>query len=272
MERLDSMFHQKYIRLKKQKLLDEGLEPKREAEYKELCDAMKDWICELKEDNDELNKKLVDKEDELEKARHEFLEDIRTRDSEILKLKQLLDEKTRKNNSTATVSSGRTTEAILDKSTPVSPKRTRPPSHGKVKRVQLVENAPHSSPTEECQELECSRRHNCISGNVTNEIPSARMFHLLLQSLVRMKISVNDGTEMFSVSVCHEASGYSFTLTWLEEHGEWLYKLSSLGTLDMIAADWMRHDIRFSMKMCHMFFERISSIITKGGQHVLFFR
>jgi hypothetical protein len=48
---------------------------------------------------------------------------------------------------------------------------------------------------------------NVDSGNGTNEILSARMFHLLLQSLVRMKISVNDGTEMFSVSVCHEASG-----------------------------------------------------------------
>ncbi|CAD6245784.1 unnamed protein product [Miscanthus lutarioriparius] len=207
MERLDSKFYQKYTALKKRKLLDEGLERKREAELKELYDAMKDWTSELKKDNDELKEKLVDKEDELEKARQEFLEDIRTRDSEILRLKQLLDEKAEKNNSTATGSPGLTPEAILEKSTPMLPKRKTPLSHGKVKRVQLIENAPHSSPTEESQELECSRRHSCISGNGTNEIPSARMFHLLLQSLVRMKISVNDGTEMFSVSVCHEASG-----------------------------------------------------------------
>lgn len=45
------------------------------------------------------------------------------------------------------------------------------------------------------------------SGNRTTEIRSANMLSLLLQSLVRMKISVNDGTEIFSVSVSHEASG-----------------------------------------------------------------
>jgi hypothetical protein len=45
------------------------------------------------------------------------------------------------------------------------------------------------------------------SGNETNECPSAHMFHLLLQSLVRMKVTVDDGTEGFSVSVSHEATG-----------------------------------------------------------------
>ncbi|KAG0524262.1 hypothetical protein BDA96_07G195700 [Sorghum bicolor] len=264
MERLDSKLHQKYTALKKRKLLDEGLERKREAELKELYDAMKDRISELEKDNDELNEKLADKEDELDKARQEFLEDIRTRDGEILRLKQLLDKKSEKNNSTATGSPGLTPRAILENPTPMAPKSKTPLSHGKVKRVQLIEIAPHSSPTEESQELECSRRNSCISGNGTNEILSARMFHLLLQSLVRMKISVNDGTEMFSVSVCHEASGYSFTLTWLEKHGEWSYKPSSLGTLDRIAIDWMRQDIRFSMNMSHMFFQRISRVVTKG--------
>ena len=45
------------------------------------------------------------------------------------------------------------------------------------------------------------------SGNGTNEMPSAHMLCSLLQSLVRMKISVNDETEIFSISVSHEASG-----------------------------------------------------------------
>ncbi|CAD6232002.1 unnamed protein product [Miscanthus lutarioriparius] len=264
MERLDSKFHGKYTALKKRKLLDEGMERKREAELKELYDAMKDWISDLNKNNAELNEKLVEKQDELEKTRQEFLEDIHTRDSEILRLKQLLDEKAEKSNSKATGLLGRTPESILENSTPMSPKRKTPLSHGKVKRVQLSENAPHSSPTEESQELECSIRHMCISGNGTNEIRGAHMLCSLLQSLVRMKISVNDETEIFSISVSHEASGYSFTLTWLEKSDEWSYKLSSLGTLERIAADWMRQDIRFSMNMCRMFFERISSIISKG--------
>jgi hypothetical protein len=59
-------------------------------------------------------------------------------------------------------------------------------------------------------------------------------------------------------------AGYSFTLTWLEKPGEWSYKLSSLGTLERIAVNWMKQDIRFSMNMFRLFFERISNIITKG--------
>lgn len=45
------------------------------------------------------------------------------------------------------------------------------------------------------------------SGNETNECPSAHLFHSLLQSLVRMNVTVHDGTEGSSVSVSHEASG-----------------------------------------------------------------
>ena len=45
------------------------------------------------------------------------------------------------------------------------------------------------------------------SGNGTKEIRGAHMLCSLLQSLVRMKISVNDETEIFSISVSHEASG-----------------------------------------------------------------
>ena len=45
------------------------------------------------------------------------------------------------------------------------------------------------------------------SGNEITECPSAHMFHLLLQSLARMKLTVDDGTERFSVSFYHEATG-----------------------------------------------------------------
>ena len=36
---------------------------------------------------------------------------------------------------------------------------------------------------------------------------TAHMFHLLLQSLVRMKLTVDDGTKIFLVSFYHEATG-----------------------------------------------------------------
>ena len=75
------------------------------------------------------------------------------RDSEILRLKQLLDEKAEKSNSKSTGLVVRTPESILENSIPMSPKRKTPLSHGKVKRVQLSENAHHSSPAEEPQEV-----------------------------------------------------------------------------------------------------------------------
>jgi len=172
----------------------------------------------------------------------------------------------KKNNSTATRYDHQTPEVIHKNPTPMSPRRKTPQSKIKAKRVQLSESTviPHNSLEEESQELQCSRRYTCISGNETNKCPSAHMFHLLLQSLVRMKVTVDDGAERFSVSVSHEATGYSFTLTWLEKPGEWSYKLSSLGTLERIAVNWMKQDIRFSMNMCRLFLERISNIITKG--------
>ena len=61
--------------------------------------------------------------------------------------------------------------------------------------------------------------------------------------------------------------GYNFTLTWLEQPdgGEWAYKYSSLGTLEEMALKWMKvQDIRFSMDMFPMFFERISSLLKRG--------
>jgi len=70
-------FYEKYTSLKKRKLLNEGLERKREEELEELYNAMKDWVRGLEKDIEELSEKLADKEDEIEKARQDFLADIR---------------------------------------------------------------------------------------------------------------------------------------------------------------------------------------------------
>lgn len=61
--------------------------------------------------------------------------------------------------------------------------------------------------------------------------------------------------------------GYNFTLTWLEQPdgGEWAYKYSSLGTLEKVALEWMKvQDVRFTMTMCPVFFQRISRLIKEG--------
>jgi hypothetical protein len=77
------------------------------------------------------------------------------RDSEILRLKQLLDEKTEKNNSTATRSVDQTPELVHENPTRMSPRRKTPQSNMKAKRVQLSESTviPHSGLEEESQEV-----------------------------------------------------------------------------------------------------------------------
>lgn len=103
------------------------------------------------------------------------------RDSEILRLKRLLDEKTEKNNSTATQSVEQTPEVIQEirmsprrnnstatrstlkviqkNPTRMSPRRKTPQTNSKAKRVQLSENTAisHSSREEESQEVSCLR-------------------------------------------------------------------------------------------------------------------
>ena len=87
---------------------------------------------------------------------------LTAKDSEILRLKQLLDEKTEKNNSTATKSMDQTPEAIHDNPTRISPRRKTPQSNIEAKRVQLSESnvIPHSSLEKESQEVSCLWKPN----------------------------------------------------------------------------------------------------------------
>ncbi|CAL9749622.1 unnamed protein product [Musa acuminata subsp. burmannicoides] len=57
---------------------------------------------------------------------------------------------------------------------------------------------------------------------------------------------------------------YSFSLTWIQHEGgegELMYHVSSLGTLERVAVDWMKEDMMFSTAMCHVFFERVSRVV-----------
>lgn len=59
-------------------------------------------------------------------------------------------------------------------------------------------------------------------------------------------------------------AGYSFSLTWIQHEGgegELMYHVSSLGTLERVAVDWMKEDMMFSTAMCHVFFERVSRVV-----------
>ncbi|KAG6534946.1 hypothetical protein ZIOFF_008856 [Zingiber officinale] len=90
------------------------------------------------------------------------------------------------------------------------------------------------------------------------------IFQTLMRFLVGMDLYADNQTESPSILMVHKTSGYSFSLTWIQhegDEGEWMYHVSSLGTLESIAWDWMKEDIIFSAVMCRDFFERVSLII-----------
>uniref|UniRef100_A0ACD5VXC2 Uncharacterized protein n=1 Tax=Avena sativa TaxID=4498 RepID=A0ACD5VXC2_AVESA len=278
MQDLNAKLYQKYTGLKKRKLLADGTVRDRDPDINEMCEGLKEMESELrnlqKENNrlrDELLSKerqlaetrtllvdkerqlaetqslLVDREQQLAEARTVSVDDTcKTKEfeTEISRLKLLLAEK----NDT--------------KHTTVSPAKRTPESNN----ITSIANATvhHSTFQDEARELECCTRNICIPGNGTDESSSSCVYHMLAESLVGMKFSLKNETEGFSLSVHHEASGYNFTLTWLEQPdgGEWAYKYSSLGTLEKIALEWMKvQDIRFSVTMCPVFFQRISRLI-----------
>ncbi|RAL39858.1 hypothetical protein DM860_013059 [Cuscuta australis] len=109
-------------------------------------------------------------------------------------------------------------------------------------------------------EAPCRRRLKNDSEN------SVCMFQELIGCIVGMKISPLQENEESSISVLHEPTGYAFTLKLIDSSGggeaEWVYRLSSLGTLKSVSTKWMRESvIRFSTSMCPIFFQRLSRVI-----------
>ncbi|TVU01324.1 hypothetical protein EJB05_53232, partial [Eragrostis curvula] len=283
MEKFNDRIYEKYIALKKR-------EQERTADFQKLYNEMMGWVKDLHKEKEELCQKLLEEQDELKKSQTDFLDQIRVlpmygnaihvllapvnireKDQEIFRLNLLLAEKTDKSNSTTTGSPNRTPDITLEKSnsSSVCKEDTTVKQQGEegrelVKKLLFPTAVALRRKLE--RSLECTQSHTFTTGIGTNESSSAHMFPMLLElleSLVCMKISLNKETEEFSVSVSHEASGYSFTLTWLEQRNQWSYKVSSLGNLEKVAWDWMNQEIRLTMPMCRMLFQRISDVIPK---------
>ncbi|RWR76119.1 Titan9, putative isoform 1 [Cinnamomum micranthum f. kanehirae] len=89
------------------------------------------------------------------------------------------------------------------------------------------------------------------------------IFQTLVECLVGMKFSIVNHTEELCLSILHQSSGYTFSLTWVKNaagQDELLYHVLSLGTFERVAPEWMREDLMFSMSMCPFFFLRITEI------------
>ncbi|XP_074318810.1 uncharacterized protein LOC141655640 [Silene latifolia] len=107
----------------------------------------------------------------------------------------------------------------------------------------------------------------CCQIIVVNGGPCKCMFQGLLEYLISMKVSAADQPDGKCLNIVHPPSGYTFSLTWVNNPAlsevELLYNVFSLGTFSTVTPEWMREDIMFSMKMCPIFFKKLSLVVKR---------
>ncbi|KAJ0561231.1 hypothetical protein HanHA300_Chr06g0220571 [Helianthus annuus] len=145
----------------------------------------------------------------------------------------------------------------------------------KRKRITIHENE---------NEVEVVDKDNLISGLFYNDATQAKccrprlggtgdaassncccMFQELVECLVDLKFSVGTSSDdTIQITAVHESSGYTFSLGWVknnrpgEEEMMMIYRVSTLGTFERVAPEWMRDVILFSNSMLRTFFTRLS--------------
>nr|CAD1833409.1 unnamed protein product [Ananas comosus var. bracteatus] len=250
MEQLNSKLYEKYKNLKKRKLFEEEWDQKRDAEIRNYQLATEDLIEELKKENERLYGELSSLQEQYAETEKILLEESRkTKElsSEVGRLQILLSQKKDTNDSTLIRSLNITPEARSKKAFTVSPEK-KTPNHAPIKP-------------------DCCRGYMDNTEGGTGKSSDMCVFHTLIEFLVGMKFSVGIQTEELCLSVIHEKSGYSFSLILIRHEsgqGDLMYRVSSLGTLERVALDWMKEDVIFSMTMCPVFFQRISRVVGRG--------
>nr|GMD56033.1 uncharacterized protein LOC109179488 isoform X1 [Ipomoea batatas]GME11170.1 uncharacterized protein LOC109179488 isoform X1 [Ipomoea batatas] len=151
----------------------------------------------------------------------------------------------------------------------VSPHAFKSPTIKKTRKrsrqsLLVNENPVDASDAEENLDDLMKEPTNGLCNEVTDAEHLICMFQDLAGCIVGMKLSPFMENEEYLISALHESSGYSFTLTWINNSSgkpELLYRVSSLGTFERIAPEWMRDVLMFSTSMCPVFFERLSRVI-----------
>ncbi|KAI4304819.1 hypothetical protein MLD38_040284 [Melastoma candidum] len=140
--------------------------------------------------------------------------------------------------------------------------------------VSRLEKDPHQEVAsldarEENEQPDCRVRAKDIGGELLGEHSATEcLFRVLLQHTLGLSFSIAQGGGI-CITILHETTGYSFTLTFLRSDGgvELMYKMMSLGTLERIAPEWMREVIKFSISMFPMFFQRITDVTKSPGTY-----
>lgn len=270
MERLNSEIYEKYKNLKKRKLLDERSH-KRNSDIRNFQSATEDLIEEFKNENDRLRAEIssmLDQYAECEKLLLEESQKTKELSNEVGRLQNLLSQKNEVND-IALLRSPNTIPVVQSREKSKTRKKNSLNSCPRESEMQHEEATIISSVS--CQDkqivADCCRRKLASSGDAAGKGRNDCVFQTLIEFLVGMKFSIDSQTKGLSFSVVHQMSGYNFSLTWIrneDREGELMYHVSSLGTLERVALDWMKEDMVFSMTMCPIFFERISRVI---GRH-----
>ncbi|KAL4578669.1 hypothetical protein LXL04_014798 [Taraxacum kok-saghyz] len=126
------------------------------------------------------------------------------------------------------------------------------------------ENTFSSTPIDNANQPKCCRRR--LSNSVNGSESSMCMFQELVECLLDLKFSVATQSGETLMTAVHDSSGYTFNLGWMknaEGEEELMYKVSSLGTFERVAPEWMRDMMLFSKSMSRVFFNKLSAIINR---------
>nr|GEX38366.1 putative titan9 [Tanacetum cinerariifolium] len=106
-----------------------------------------------------------------------------------------------------------------------------------------------SGPFSNANQPTCCRQRLDPSANASDS--RICMFQELVECLLDLKFSVPTQTDdNIIISAVHESSGYSFSLGWVKNAAgeeELMYRVSSLGTFERVAPEWMRDVMLFNL-------------------------
>ncbi|KAJ0567844.1 hypothetical protein HanPSC8_Chr06g0259771 [Helianthus annuus] len=266
MEALYSKLYDKYTKLKVKKASEiEQLSLDQEEKFKTYVSAADELIGYLTNEKDMLHAQLGELRQEIASIRS-------AKDEEQQQYEKMLLEANEKNKQLSEEIE-RLQRKELDSSDIRSPRSPLSNSNStKRKRITIHEN-----------ENEVVDKDNLISGVFYNDATQAKccrprlggtgdaassnccMFQELVECLVDLKFSVGTSSDdTIQITAVHESSGYTFSLGWVknnrpgEEETMMIYRVSTLGTFERVAPEWMRDVILFSNRMLRTFFTRLS--------------
>ncbi|KAK7374160.1 hypothetical protein VNO80_07586 [Phaseolus coccineus] len=277
MEILYSKLYDKYTKLKSKKLSDlDNLNKEQEVKFVNYMSAAEELIEHLKSEKEELLEQVNELRTELASLRA-------AKNKEITDCQMLLVEEREKNEALSEevgkllkLHQDRTSDLNNKKansnSSSVRMTRKRKRQNALEKEARFISFENEGNSVETCKETASDKLlERCTKANDQSGIDllesghDSCLIHILFEYALGMKLSIIDQSGQMCLSVLHQSSGYSFSISWISksssnEDAELLYHVISLGTFERVAPEWMREDIMFSPSMCPIFFERVSRL------------